>query len=72
MLVLSPQIIATRINIGRVLEKARIAIEMMEVIRQGRIIFSLLYRSNILPPKTRPKISIMAIVEKKSLGLATP
>jgi len=37
-----PQIIATRINAGRVFEKARMMIEMMEVIRQGKMILSLL------------------------------
>ena len=35
-----PQITATRINMGRVLEKARMTIAMIIEMRQGRITFS--------------------------------
>ncbi len=64
--------IATRINMGRVVEKVRATTEVIIPMKQGMITFSLAYISKILPPKDRPTIRVMAINAKKIPGLETP
>ena len=64
--------IAARINIARELDNGRMTIETMIKRRQGMIIFFLSYRSNILPPRERPRIRVMAKKMKKIPGLDTP
>src|SRR4030067_2339362 len=64
--------IATRINIKRVVEKVRTTMEIITTMRQGMITFSLAYISNILPPKERPRMRVMARNAKKIPGLETP
>jgi hypothetical protein len=67
-----PQRIPTMINMERVSEKESIIMATSPTERNVRMILSLLQASNILPPRIRPAIIIMATAEKKSPGLLTP
>jgi len=64
--------IAARINVVRELENGRMTIETIITRRETMIIFFLLYESNTLPPRDRPRMRVMAKKMKKIPGLETP
>jgi hypothetical protein len=68
----APMSTPTRMNIGRVLEKESMTKPTVDTKTNVGMIFSLLYMSKALAPRTRTRIIITEAAAKKYPGFATP